>query len=80
MRAPRLDLYRDADKQWRWRFASNGRILADSGQGYSRRIDALHGALLVLNTVDGRDVNWITPTYGQIPRNDGDVIEVRVFQ
>ena len=33
---------------WRWRYtASNGRILADSGQGYSRRADAVRGACRV---------------------------------
>jgi uncharacterized protein YegP (UPF0339 family) len=34
--------------KWRWRFISNGRIMADSGQGYSRRIDALTGCATVL--------------------------------
>lgn len=35
--------------KWRWRFfSSNGRILADSGQGYFRRIDALTGCATVL--------------------------------
>ncbi len=35
----------EADDGWRWRIsARNGDILADSGQGYSRRIDALKGA------------------------------------
>lgn len=30
---------------WYWSYISgNGRILADGGQGYSKRIDALHGA------------------------------------
>jgi hypothetical protein len=39
-----VELYPGADG-WRWRaYAKNGRILADSGQGYSRRIDALSGA------------------------------------
>jgi uncharacterized protein YegP (UPF0339 family) len=39
-----VELYLGADG-WRWRaYAKNGRILADSGQGYSRRIDALNGA------------------------------------
>lgn len=39
-----ITLYRAPDG-WRWRYtARNGRILADSGQGYSRRVDAVRGA------------------------------------
>ena len=38
----RIEFYTDAGDKWRWRLrASNGRILADSGQGYSRRVDAV---------------------------------------
>lgn len=46
----RIELYRTRSLirrhgGWRWRYvAENGNILADSGQGYSRRIDALRGA------------------------------------
>lgn len=40
-----LELYRDADRDWRWRLvAKNGRILADSAEGYRRKRDALKGA------------------------------------
>jgi uncharacterized protein YegP (UPF0339 family) len=47
MKHDKLTIYR-ADDGWRWRYtASNGRILADSGQGYSRRIDAAKGAARV---------------------------------
>ena len=43
-----ITLYRSPDG-WRWRYtASNGRILADSGQGYSRRADAVRGACRVI--------------------------------
>jgi uncharacterized protein YegP (UPF0339 family) len=42
----------DRIRRWRWRFvSSNGRILADSGQGYSRRIDALNGCATVLGAL-----------------------------
>ena len=38
MRRAKLEIYRDARGEWRWRLrASNGRILADSGEGYRRR-------------------------------------------
>ncbi len=43
-----IEVYRDAASEWRWRFVSNGRIMADSGQGYSRRIDCLDGLAAVL--------------------------------
>lgn len=41
----KLEIYRDKQKQHRWRLrAANGRVLADSGEGYRRRIDCLRGA------------------------------------
>jgi uncharacterized protein YegP (UPF0339 family) len=37
-----IEVYRDHKGDWRWRrVAENGRVLADGGQGYSRRIDLL---------------------------------------
>ncbi len=42
MKGARFTVYQDDAKQWRWRLQSvNGRILADSGEGYTRRQDAL---------------------------------------
>lgn len=41
MKAARFSVYRDAAGLWRWRLlAANNRILADSGEGYSRQRDA----------------------------------------
>lgn len=41
-------------RKWRWRYVhANGHILADSGQGYSRRIDALNGVKAVTGLRDG---------------------------
>ena len=38
-------------RKWRWRYvAANGNILADSGQGYSRRIDAVNALCSVTGT------------------------------
>lgn len=35
-----FDVYEDEAGEWRWRFkASNGRIMADSGEGYTKRGD-----------------------------------------
>lgn len=43
MRRYRIQTYRAADG-WRWRARANGRIVADSGEAYRRRIDAHRGA------------------------------------
>lgn len=49
-----ITLYRAPDG-WRWRYtANNGRVLADSGQGYSRRVDAVRGACRVAGAYEGR--------------------------
>lgn len=41
MKTPRFKCYRDEAGMWRWRLlAANNRILADSGEGYSRQRDA----------------------------------------
>ncbi len=40
-RAARFDVYQDKSGQWRWRLlAGNGRIVADSGESYTRLRDA----------------------------------------
>lgn len=38
MRKTHVRIYRDKRKEWRWRaIAANGKILADSGEGFKRR-------------------------------------------
>jgi uncharacterized protein len=45
-----FQIYKDAAGEWRWRLVSgNGRIFADSGEGYQHRADCLHGIELVKN-------------------------------
>lgn len=40
-----VEVYRDRQGTWRWRcVAPNGRIVADSGEGYSRKGAAVHAA------------------------------------
>lgn len=47
-----FQLYRDQGRQWRWRIvAGNGRIVADSGEGYRRRASALRGARAALRAL-----------------------------
>ncbi|MDE2595273.1 MAG: DUF1508 domain-containing protein [Sphingomonadales bacterium] len=37
-------LYVDTAGNWRWRYvSSNGRTIADSGESYYNKADALHG-------------------------------------
>lgn len=44
----KFEIYKDGIGQWRWKFlASNGRIIADSGEGYINKTDCLHGIELV---------------------------------
>jgi len=39
-----LEVYRDASRDWRWRLkAANGRIVADSGEGYRRKSSMIRG-------------------------------------
>lgn len=43
-----VHVYRDAAGEWRWsRVAANGTIVADSGEGYVRRIDCITMAIEV---------------------------------
>lgn len=43
--------YRDASNNHRWRLlATNNRVIADSGEGYSTLLDCQHGADLVIST------------------------------
>jgi uncharacterized protein YegP (UPF0339 family) len=32
-----VNIYRDKKKEWRWHLIANGHIMADSGEGYTRR-------------------------------------------
>ena len=44
----KFEVYRDKAGEYRWRLlSSNGRIAADSGEGYTRREDA-HRAIATL--------------------------------
>ncbi|HKC01700.1 MAG TPA: DUF1508 domain-containing protein [Sphingomicrobium sp.] len=38
-------VYKDRSGHWRWQLVhnSNGKIIADSGEGYANRNDCLHG-------------------------------------
>jgi uncharacterized protein YegP (UPF0339 family) len=41
----KLELYQDKAGEWRWRrVAKNGEVVADSGEGYTRKSDAVEAA------------------------------------
>lgn len=53
---PHAEVYHAVDG-WRWRVrAANGRILADSGQAYSRRQSCLDGLAAVTGSPEHREV------------------------
>jgi uncharacterized protein YegP (UPF0339 family) len=46
-----FEVFRNRKKEWRWRLrAANGRIVANSGESYRRRIDCMDGINLVRGT------------------------------
>lgn len=48
MAEPQFEVYKDNAGEWRWRFrASNGKIIADSSEGYKNQQDCLYGRDLV---------------------------------
>jgi uncharacterized protein YegP (UPF0339 family) len=43
-----FEVFKDVKKEYRWRLkASNGKIIADSGEGYVAKADCEHGIELV---------------------------------
>ena len=60
MRRDTIEVYRDAASRWRWRYiAQNGNVLADSGQSYSRRVDAVRAAKRVTGSRLTRSVRIV---------------------
>lgn len=47
----KFETYLDTHVEWRWRLrANNGKIIADSGEGYKNYIDCVHAINLVKST------------------------------
>jgi uncharacterized protein YegP (UPF0339 family) len=58
-----VQVYQDANDEWRWRRRSaNGKILADSGEGYVERRDCLRGVMLVNNLPFDLEIDGSEPT------------------
>ena len=46
-------IYKDTAGYWRWRYiSSNGRIIADSAEGYWNKQDALNGIYIMRGSSD----------------------------
>lgn len=43
-------MYKDANGHWRWRFVTNGRTIADSGEGYVNKADCERGIEIMKNS------------------------------
>jgi uncharacterized protein YegP (UPF0339 family) len=53
----KFEVYSDKSGQWRWRFkANNGRIVADSGEGYVNKKDCEDGARVVKSEAPTADI------------------------
>ncbi len=49
----KFNIYKDKADEWRWRLvATNGKIVADSGEGYVNKADCLHGIDLVKSSTN----------------------------
>lgn len=54
---------------FRWRLVTNGKTIADSGEGYRNRSDCLHGIELVRGTSSATEVVDKTPSKGLLSPN-----------
>ena len=58
-----VEFYRDRAGEWRWRLkARNGRILADSAEGYTRYRDCRHGYSRTCAALRGRVLVKLKPS------------------
>ncbi len=54
----KFELYRDRALEWRWRLkAANGRIVADSGEGYSTQSNARRAAENARSNIASAQIN-----------------------
>jgi len=52
-----FEMYRDGSGEWRWRlFASNGRQIANGGEGYVKKSDCENGIRLVKSATEDTPV------------------------
>jgi uncharacterized protein YegP (UPF0339 family) len=70
----RLEYYQDDKNEWRWRArASNGKIVADGSEGYTRREDCERGVALALMILQA--ANWHSAHHN--PPDDSQTVLIR---
>jgi uncharacterized protein YegP (UPF0339 family) len=70
MTTPRFKVYEDERGEWRWRLVSpNGRIIADSGEGYLDARNCLHGIQIVKACAANARVDGLEPARKQMIAN-----------
>lgn len=53
-------VYKDKKGEWRWNLkAENGRIIADSAEGYINKSDCLHAIELVKSSANAQVINHL---------------------
>lgn len=58
--SPAFELYQDNADEWRWRLvASNGKIIADSGEGYQSKQGAERGIRSVKQSVPDAIIRYL---------------------
>lgn len=51
---PQVEFYRDRKREYRWRIrAKNGKVLADCGEGYTRKSDCRQSYNRLFKTLNG---------------------------
>ena len=60
MAEPKFEVYKDKAGEWRWRLrASNGKIIADSGEGYINKQDCEYGIGLVKKEAPDANIEYL---------------------
>lgn len=76
MKTDHAEFYRDEQKKWRWRYVrKNSRVMADSGEGYTKFIDARKA----FTHVTGKNPVFLID--GMIPNHDPkkDLLAVKTY-
>ena len=61
MKKPTFIVYQDRAGEWRWRLQHrNGRVIADSGEGYTRKRDAMRAVDTVLLAIFDADIRVVS--------------------
>lgn len=62
----RFEMQKDGKGEWRWRLrATNGNIIADSGEGYRHREDCERGIAIVKSSADAPIVDMSAQIAGE---------------